>query len=85
LVEAMLRRRAEGRFEQFLSQLSDGRTIAVTVQAGGRRGQSPPLKTSRHNNEAARPDRGAPSDLVWDFGWSGDLKVAVNLFGSSIQ
>jgi diguanylate cyclase (GGDEF)-like protein len=33
LVDAMLRRRAEGRFEQFLSQLSDGRTIAITVQA----------------------------------------------------
>jgi hypothetical protein len=36
LVEAMQRRRAEGRFEQFLSQLSDGRTIAITVQTGGR-------------------------------------------------
>jgi diguanylate cyclase (GGDEF)-like protein/PAS domain S-box-containing protein len=32
LVDAMLRRRDKGRFEQFYSQLSDGRCIAITVQ-----------------------------------------------------
>ena len=37
LVDAMLRRRADADFEQFYSQLSDGRCISITVQpmAGG--------------------------------------------------
>src|SRR5262249_3185074 len=33
LMDAMLRRWAEGRVEQFLSQLSDGRTVVITMQA----------------------------------------------------
>ena len=35
IVEAMLRRRADGDFEQFFSRLSDGRCIAITVQSMG--------------------------------------------------